>query len=775
MSLTFLTPLFLVGALAAAIPLVIHLSRSRRTKKMRFSTTRFFTDQFLRSYRMSRLKELLLLLCRMALFALLAVALSRPLLMPKGQVPFLGGSRNVVLVLDNSASMGRVEDGSPIFEKARTAARTVLDGLRPGDTATIVLAGRRDAGPDVLIPQPTDNLDDVRQALADVGVAPLGTDLSGAVVRAEGLAKGGNASSKEVYVISDLQAAGWDESAEALGGSDVMVTFVQVKPRKADNVAVTAVQYEAGRPLVGVPFDVKAYVGFVGDRADTTVRLVVDGTEVARRRVERPGRGTWAIARFHPTFMRGGWHSGYVEVTDDAFPLDNRRYFAFPLIESVRVLAVNGAPSSVPEQDELMYLRAALSAAADEAGHSPFQVDAVSPAELAARPLADLKKYPLVILANVESLPAPVVERLEEYADAGGRLLVTLGDKVRGPLFNESLANPARRHGGLSPGRLLTVQGEPATGKTVASIGDVDTDHPALSVYADERAGNLGLVRFKAFWEVERAADAAVLMRARRDDGAAAGSPLLLEKEYGRGRVVLFASTIDADWTNFPTRPSFLPWTHRLVAYLVQEGGRPQPFLTGQELTSPLPAEGTLPVTVTRPDGKPAFPVPAADDPARLVLTDTALAGVYSFARSDRPDRPALAAVNLPGDESNLIALDEALPARFPELADEPDPATRTRAGLRKLLPNHPEGLIQYTDDPAKVADVVGRVPGRMKVWDVLLVLVLLIALIEPWLANRITARHYGEAKPVSADALGKTTQGAGRLATRAGPAEVTA
>ena len=59
-TVTLLHPWFLLGLLSAAIPLVIHLSRSRRTKKMRFSTTRFFTDQFLRSYRMSRLKELLL-------------------------------------------------------------------------------------------------------------------------------------------------------------------------------------------------------------------------------------------------------------------------------------------------------------------------------------------------------------------------------------------------------------------------------------------------------------------------------------------------------------------------------------------------------------------------------------------------------------------------------------------------------------------------------------------------------------------------------------------
>src|SRR2546428_12985446 len=101
--ITFLTPAFLIGLLAAAIPLVIHLSRSRRTKKMRFSTTRFFTDQFLRSYRMSRLKELLLLACRMALCALLAAALARPLIMPKGQTFLPGGSRSVAIVVDGSA------------------------------------------------------------------------------------------------------------------------------------------------------------------------------------------------------------------------------------------------------------------------------------------------------------------------------------------------------------------------------------------------------------------------------------------------------------------------------------------------------------------------------------------------------------------------------------------------------------------------------------------------------------------------------------------------
>src|ERR1700722_20502801 len=102
---TFLSPLYLIGALSALIPLVIHLSRSRRTKKMRFSTTRFFTDQFLRSYRMSRLKELFLLACRMALFAVLAMALAKPLVMPReSSVLSGGGPRAVCLAMDVSVS-----------------------------------------------------------------------------------------------------------------------------------------------------------------------------------------------------------------------------------------------------------------------------------------------------------------------------------------------------------------------------------------------------------------------------------------------------------------------------------------------------------------------------------------------------------------------------------------------------------------------------------------------------------------------------------------------
>src|SRR3989441_2250262 len=110
---------YLLGLLSALVPLIIHLSRSRRTRKIRFSTTRFFTDQFLRSYRMSRVKELLLLLCRMALCALFATALAKPLMRPPGRSLLFGQSRSVVVVIDNSASMGYSEGSGTLLDRAR--------------------------------------------------------------------------------------------------------------------------------------------------------------------------------------------------------------------------------------------------------------------------------------------------------------------------------------------------------------------------------------------------------------------------------------------------------------------------------------------------------------------------------------------------------------------------------------------------------------------------------------------------------------------------------
>jgi hypothetical protein len=706
---TFLSPLFLIGLLSAAIPLLVHLSRSRRTKTMTFSTTRFFTDQFLRSYRMSRLQEIVLLLFRMALCALLAMALARPIWMPKGRSLVPTGRRAVVIVLDNSASMAYQEDGVTLFDRAKNAAKEILRGLRQSDLAGLVLAGRREAGPDAQFARPTPQQADVVRAIEGLHVTALGTDLTAAVEMARGQLRSTQAANKEIYVLSDLQETAWPEGGPTgRDEGDVEVTLVRIAPRAASNLAVTAVQYAVGRPLAGVPFALRPHIVAQGAPARTAeVRLFLDGRKVAQRPLEWLQGGRWAVPRFHATFASGGWHSGYVEVSGDALPLDDRRYFAFDVLEHVKVLAVDGAPSQVPHFDEVFFLKMALAGVPQSRG--PFDVDVVSPQAL---PEAKLDGYQVVILANVDKLAGPVRTVLEQFVDRGGGLLVFLGDLVDASAYNADLLGANQLHGGLLPARLGKVVGDPTGAEAFAQIGRVESDHPLLAAFLEPGFADLGRVRLRAFWTLEPG-ETPVLMRASN------GSPLLCEKPFGKGRVLVCAAPCDRDWTDFPINPGYLPWLHTLVGGLAENRAVMQTSpLTGDSIGVPIAVTEDLPrVLVTRPDGSFGS-AEAGTDPAKpLVFRDTTQAGVYTFTPAKDSAKGRLVAVNLEGYESDL-----------------------TFRSVR--LPFGPQWTLVV--DPARLADVAQGSRRTARLWDWALYAALIVALAEPWLANRISAKHYG-------------------------------
>jgi hypothetical protein len=751
---TFVTPLFLIGLASAAIPLLVHLSRSRRTKKMQFSTTRFFTDQFLRSYRMSRLKELLLLACRMALCALFALALAGPMLLPRGGTVLSGQSRSIVLVLDNSASMGLEEDGQSMLDRAKAAARDVLDGLRPGDLASLVLAGRRARGPEVVFAEPTPQLGDVRQALDQVPLSSLDTDLSSAIEVARRMLGKAATESKEVYVLSDLQDSGWSLGDEpTTPEKDDLVFVVRVRPQKPADLAITAVQYSAARPMVGVPFAIRPHVRNAGDEPRTSdIKLWIDGKLVAQRKLDSLAGGRWAVPRLYHAFDKGGWHEGHVEIDDGALPADDRRYFAFEVVDAVKVLAADGAPSEIARLDELFFLTTALRAAGGAS--SSIDLDVVSPEALSA---ADFSKYRVLVLANVESLPAAGIEKIEAFVDRGGSLLMFLGDRTNQPFFNSALAGSTRLHGGLSPGKLVAMEGDPSGTDTVAHVGQIEIEHPALAGFNDPQFANLTSVGFQALWMIEPQAPATrqpgprsgsapasgseVLMRADT------GSPLLLEKSFGKGRVMLFASTCDRDWTNFPVRPAYLPWVYRLVGYLAQEPIVKQPFYhTGDRV--PLAAsaiEGIGQVLIRTPDKTIKHASPSADADAPLVFEDTDEVGVYSVFSPGKEAEAARFVANLESFESDLSYLDETLGGKQEDAGDRDE---AIGAGLRDLLGGGAN--VAYVADPRRLGEVSLAARRGVKLWDLFLIVAVILAVVEPWLANRISLRHYGRPSEIA-------------------------
>ena len=114
----FLNPILLLGVLAAAIPLLIHLWSRRQAKRVDFSSLMFLLVAHRQNVRRIQLKNLLILFLRVAIIALIALALARPLL--KSQFSFAGAraKTSAVVILDNSFSMGYQGVQGQRFEKA---------------------------------------------------------------------------------------------------------------------------------------------------------------------------------------------------------------------------------------------------------------------------------------------------------------------------------------------------------------------------------------------------------------------------------------------------------------------------------------------------------------------------------------------------------------------------------------------------------------------------------------------------------------------------------
>lgn len=748
----FAAPLFLFGLLATAIPLLLHLRRSRRVRRIVFSTTRFFDERFIRASRRARIQDRLLMALRMALLALFALALAQPLLRLPQLAPLAGltgAKRRVAIVLDDSASMGVVTGQGDLLERARAAALALLDELSTarGDRATLVLAGQRRASAATVFAQPTADLDAVAAAVRAVGPSSLATDLNAAITTAATALGDRGAGQREIYVFSDLQANGLAPGTIEGPGPDVNVILVAVRPppaRAAENVSVDSVQYGASRPMLGLPFTFRAHLTNHGHRpVERTVQLVVAERVVSERRVTlAPQRSQ--VVRFIHRFDRPGWFSGAVRLAAGAAgAIDTRRdddvrHLSLFVAEGIVLLAVNGAPSQIPAHDELFFVRAALGAAtardAPEAARQQVEIRETDARALAPEQLTDAA---LVVLANVSRLEAAQVEALERYVDAGGSVLIGLGDRVDRETYNQ-WSGPHRLNDGLLPARLGPVVIDEAAGAgddgragaaddpaaqadsaVTDAITDLDPDHPVTAPFADAHLGYLSAVRFGRRYRPAEG-DASVLMR------TASGDPVLIERRLGRGRVMLFASTFDRDWTDFPLQPTFVPWLYRVVSYLAQPGLSRAGFVrTGQAVVLPAGATdlGADP-RILRPDGGTIHPRRATPDDAdipagALCTTETDLAGVYTVRDAgDVPDRAPrlLFAANAPSRESEPAYLDEA--------------ALRSRFG--------PEASIAFIEAGASVGQSIRMARQGYGLWDQLLLLALIVALFEPWLANRI-------------------------------------
>lgn len=615
----FFNPWLLLGLAGVLIPVILHLIRSQAAKPYDWGAMRFLMDTVVTRRKRMEWEDLLLMVTRCLLLALLALALARPFSPPDSQVPWLfllplvllgvaafGGSfvlsqkkprwlarifgflfilgaaatiwfekqwnlqrfqlsgrRDVALVIDASTSMSLITNGQSSFERSVAEAREIVKNSPRGTAFSIVLGG---PAPELKTATPLTHRADVLEVLDSL--EPVGGPFrahEALGVATLTLAEGSGAS-KDLIVFSDQQRFGWRLESpaawenlgdvwEGLPAKPRLLLRSQPAPQGLRNVALTRV--ETSREVVGM------------DR-EITLRLPIEntGNEVVtpglvRLKIDEKVIGEKGVGQLAP---------GETEVIE----FRHRFETIGPKVLTASLEGGDDLPGD-NQTERVVWVKKSLPVLLVEGNPTGEFFDraasylglALLPDPTSEDPVfmepqmvdavtissLDLTTASVVVLADVPRLPKSAASKISEFVLKGGGLWIISGPKNSPSFYNAWSGGD----GDILPIDLAEMM-IPENGVRVAP-GSID--HPMLRLFKG-RAGedlNEGLLEsYRASQDLRSGS--------RIVANFENGEPFLISREYGRGRVLLSTGGFDARMGNLPARPSFVPLVHELTTWL---------------------------------------------------------------------------------------------------------------------------------------------------------------------------------------------------------------
>lgn len=712
---SFLNAALLAGLVAVAAPLLIHLIYRRKLPEIRIPSTWLLREVRRENVRQVRLHDYILLLVRMLIVALIALAAARPAMQRAGILGRGGGETAVAVVLDATLSMNAsAPGGGQVFAAARRRAEEIVRQTGSGDAVTLILArgsGEGDTGHAVAARDVITGRDAALAALRAVTPALTSGTLGPAIAEALRRVDAEKRPNREVYVVSDFQKRAMSDVAHSVAslarGVRVVLAPASEEPRgNLGIVSARAGEGGAGQVRVGI-------ANYSPEATTVPVRLDASGLAGSEAALAVAARDQATVTLRDPLAAAPAGLTPETEratIPSDALAEDNVRYLVPHARSLVRVLVIGaggdeaaaalaaGDPVKPAEIPAAAFVKLALEAGASGGG-TRFAVDVREGTALLS---ADPSRYDVVVLADPPRLPAAALQALAAYVRAGGGVLLAGGPHTDPAVLNAEIL-PALLPGGAGGARAIGVVRHATDGAFVSLLPSV-TDHPIFAGFRLTRGGSLTGGRFHQCVALQPGTGLRVL--ARFSDT----TPALLE---GPG-VAIFTSAFDLVWGDFPTTGSFLPFVRQTIAYVAT--GRPRPDterLVGEALTVRAPAGvSAQAVQCIGPNGA-TIPVRGLADGGRVTLVSASVPtpGVWTMRAGPRVlDRFA---VNIDPRESDI---------------SRPAPRELVRASGRSSA---------IVMEPAeRVAAVVQKLRHGRELWRELLIAALILMVVEVWMAR---------------------------------------
>jgi hypothetical protein len=700
-----------------AAPILIHLINMLRHQRVEWAAMEFLLLSQKKHKTWVIIKQLLLLLLRIAAIALVVMALAQPLL-PDRWGNFLSAQpTHHIVLLDDSYSMSENLNGSTAFDLAKKVVQRLGESAtRPREPQMFTLlrlsrSGGRYGGtrPDFQKEVvDSDFAQRLGKSLEPIQVSQTAAEPLPAL-DAIGQLLGENAGERRIiYLVSDFRTRQWDKPDELkkrlteLDENHAEIQLIDcVEEKGRPNLAITSLEPEEGVRAAGVQWRMLVTVQNYGASAVRKVPIAwsADGKPGGTAEIAEIAPGSSEQKAFDVNFAVAGEHTIEARLDDDAVTIDNRRFAVVDLPVTTPVLLVDGASANSKSIAFALTVRKGI------------QPEIVPPDYLTA-PKKPLSEFAMICVANCGKIDRAGVEALEKYAAEGGGVMFVTGPKTRGEYVTQDLYRNGK---GLFPVPLGSA--EPLVVDPLDNTPDVHSEDHEVFRNMEHRVDYISKIFVKQYfatapsWNAKSDPSTRVIMRLRN------GAPLLVEKNFGRGRVMAFLSTTSDLWNNWRSGPSFTVFVFNLVPYLSHRFGAGNSLLVGEPKTlsfaSP-PFEAA--VRFSGPGGDVSSATIQSEasgaDHRSVTYTKTETSGFYS-ALLTQPSHKAEVrnfAVNVDAGEGDLRAL--AGPDLFSRLAP--------------LKPRF-EYASRYE---VKVDETQGRNLG-----DLFLLILLIVLLVEQWFA----------------------------------------
>lgn len=618
----FVYPALAWGFALIALPVLIHLINMMRHRRVKWAAMDFLLQSHRRMKHWVMLRQLLLLLTRMAAIALL-VAMLAGLITTQTWSGMLGDRvTHHLILLDDTFSMRERMGGGTAFESATQTASRIVENLanqdQPQRVSVLLYSDilREDA--DATAPNraartrvdmDSTSITRLQDLLANLQPTEQSLPLADVLNRAgEMVQEFDESETAQVYVVSDFREKDWGSEAalrepiSRIEQHAEELNWINCARLPQDNLAITEVTIGSGTVVAGIPTIVKVSVRNFGDQAATDVPVTVEmfGSEVGEPDLSTAGQslkrlydqlpitfdeippGDQVTRQTQVVFPVEGSHVLSFRLPEDPLPLDNLHFATANVQSNIPVLIVDGDPKLT----SAFYLQSVFNPGPTVS--TGIGATTTSSSFLTSAELKDLQEFETLFVIDPPQLDDRILNVLRQYVEQGGGIVwhfgpnaneVGLADLAEAMLIPTTLQAPAELEPSGTDGTPDFVPGE----------------NRLFRVFAGEKNPFLRRLVIEKYYPVAPDFDPAETPEIRLLGSLRNGDPLVLEHQLGQGRIVTFLTSLGPEWNSWATNPSFIVTVLELRNYVSR----------GQTDEATYPVGAPVPVIANTGDYRP--------------------------------------------------------------------------------------------------------------------------------------------------------------------------